>query len=329
MRRTPSPSTAPAPPSRTRSTPSGRTGIEKTTGVKLNYQSIGSGGGIAQIKAGTVDFGASDAPLKLEELKAAGLVQFPMIVGGVVPIVNVKGVGPGKLVLSGQVLAEIFLGNIKNWNDPKIAALNPGLSLPSEPIYVVHRSDGSGTTWIFTNYLAAVSPAWSSQVGADKAVSWPAGVGGKGSEGVSLFVQQTEGAISYVEYAYAIENKIAHANMVNRDGKTVPPTIDTFKAAVGNADWKNAPGYYVVLVNEPGADSWPIAGASFILVHKSQADAATVKAMFEFFDWSYKHGAEMASEIYYVPLPENVYNLVEATWADQVSVGGIPVWTAR
>jgi phosphate transport system substrate-binding protein len=300
---------------------------EKVSGVKLNYQSIGSGGGIAQIKAKTVDFGASDAPMKSADLKAAGLMQFPMIVGGVVPIVNVKGVEAGKFNLSPFVLAEIMLGNISTWNDPKIVELNPGLTLPELPITVVHRADGSGTTWIFTNYLSAVSKTWKEKVGADKAVNWPTGVGGKGNEGVAAYVQRVDGSIGYVEYAYALQAKLAYANLKNQAGKTVAPSIDSFQAAAASADWKNAPDYFMVLVDQPGDNSWPIAGASFIIIYKSQVDAAKAKTMLEFFDWSLKNGTAAATKLAYVPLPDSLVKMIEESWAKDVKTAdGKALW---
>jgi phosphate transport system substrate-binding protein len=296
------------------------------TGVKVNYQSIGSGGGIAQIKAGTVDFGASDAPLKPEELSQSGLIQFPMIIGGVVPVVNVPGVKSGELKLTPAVFADIFLGKITNWNDPAVQAVNQGLKLPDRAITVVHRADGSGTTWIFTDYLSKISPEWKQKVGTGKAVSWPTGIGGKGNEGVATYVQRTRGAIGYVEYAYALQNKLTYALLQNSEGHFVAPTIQTFQAAAAGADWKNAPGYYVVLTNEPGAESWPITGASFILIHEQQPNAANAKAMLKFFDWCYRHGADMAEKLDYVPIPLNVVDLVENTWKEKVTSGGQPVW---
>jgi phosphate transport system substrate-binding protein len=294
--------------------------------VRINYQSIGSGGGIAQIKANTVDFGASDAPLKPEELNKAGLVQFPMIVGGVVPVVNIKGIGPGQVKLTPELLADIFLGKLTRWDDPAVKAVNPGLNLPGKSITVVHRADGSGTTWIYTNYLDKVSKQWHEKVGTDKAVDWPTGVGGKGNEGVASYVQRVSGSIGYVEYAYAIQNKLAHVQLKNKSGNFVSPTIKTFQAAAANADWKNAPGYYMVLTDQPGKESWPITGASFILMHKSQADAAKAKAVLSFFDWSYNKGQDMAVKLDYVPIPKNVVELVEKTWTGEIKAGGKPVW---
>lgn len=291
---------------------------QKLKGVKLNYQSIGSGGGIAQIKAKTVDFGASDAPLKAAELEKHGLIQFPMIMGGVVPVVHIKGVGAGKMKLSPNVLAGIFLGKIKKWNDPAIKGLNPGLSLPGKNITVVHRADGSGTTWIYTNYLDKISKEWHDKVGTGKAVSWPAGVGGKGNEGVSAYVQKVDGGIGYVEYAYALQNKLAYVLLQNKAGNFVAPTIKSFQSAAAHADWTHAPGFYMVLTNQPGKNSWPITGASFILIYKVQAKAETARAVLSFFDWAYKHGAKIAMKLDYVPMPKKVVQLVETTWKKTV-----------
>jgi len=299
---------------------------EKESGVKLNYQSIGSGGGIKQIKAKTVDFGASDAPLKPEELNQAGLLQFPMIMGGVVPVVNLKGVEAGKLKLSADVLADIYLGKITKWNDAKIAAENKGLALPAQDITVVHRADGSGTTWIFTNYLTKVSQDWAKKVGNDKAVEWPAGVGGKGNEGVAAYVQRINGSIGYVEYAYALQNKMSYALLKNQAGNFVAPTAENFQAAAANADWAHAEGYYMVLTDQPGADSWPITGASFILVYKDQAGEQPIKTVLDFFAWCYKNGQPTALKLDYVPMPEKVVGMVEATWAKEISANGKPVW---
>jgi phosphate transport system substrate-binding protein len=296
------------------------------TGVKINYQSIGSGGGIAQIKAKTVDFGASDAPLKKEELDKAGLIQFPMVVGGVVPVVNVKGIEAGKLKLSGETLANIYLGKIVKWNDEAIQADNPGLALPAADIAVVHRSDGSGTTWIFTNYLDKASAAWHSKVGTDKAVAWPLGMGGKGNEGVAAYVQRIPGAVGYVELAYAMQNKMAYVQLKNKAGKFVEPTLDAFAAAAANADWAGAAGYYLVLTDQPGEASWPITGASFILIYKNQSKPEIAKAVLKFFDWSYKNGQESAKKLDYVPIPDSVVKLVEATWSKDVTAGGSPLW---
>ncbi len=296
------------------------------TGVRLNYQSIGSGGGIQQIKSKTVDFGASDAPMKIEELNTHGLTQFPMVMGGVVPVINVKGIQPGQLKLDGATLADIFLGKITQWDDPAIQAFNPEIKLPNRSIAVVRRSDGSGTTWIFTHYLAAVSQEWKEKVGADKAVAWPVGNGGKGNEGVAAYVQQLEGSIGYVEYAYALQNQMTYVLLKNRDGNFVAPTKETFSAAAANADWKNSPGYYVVLVDQPGKDSWPITGASFIIIYKEQPNAGIAKTMLSFFDWCFKHGAEMAESLDYVPMPLNVVELVETTWKTEIRSNGKPIW---
>lgn len=301
----------------------------KMTGLKLNYQSIGSGGGISQIKAKTVDFGASDAPLKAQELEQAGLVQFPMVMGGVVPVVNVENIKPGQIRLTGELLADIFLGKIKKWNDNSIKSINAGVKLPETDITVVHRSDGSGTTWIFTNYLDKVSADWHSKVGTDKAVSWPAGVGGKGNEGVASFVQQVNGSIGYVEFAYALQNNMAHVLLKNRAGNFVSPTIETFQAAAEGADWKSSPGYYVVLTDQPGQKSWPITGASFILMHKEQADHAKASQMLSFFDWCLNHGQKMAEDLHYVPMPNPVITLVQNTWGSDVKSGGKHVWLRK
>jgi len=297
------------------------------TGVKINYQSIGSGGGIAQIKAKTVDFGASDEPLKAEALNESGLVQFPMVIGGVVLVVNIPGIGPGQLKLTGEVLGDIFLGKIAKWDDPAIKSLNPDLKLPSQAITVAHRTDGSGTTFIFTSYLAMVSPAWKEKVGAGKAVNWPAAgsIGGKGNEGVAGQVKMVSGAIGYVEYAYALQNKMAFTQLKNQAGKFLNPSIEAFQAAAASADWKNAPGYYLMLDNQPGDQSWPIAGATYILLHKDQPNAAKITAMLKYFKWCYQHGGEMAAKLDYVPLPANVVEMVEATWAKDVKAEGKPV----
>jgi len=300
---------------------------KKATGNGLNYQSIGSGGGIKQIRSKTVDFGASDKPLKADELEKDGMIQFPAIMGGVVPVVNVPGVGPGGLKLSGETVADIYLGKIKKWNDPAIKGLNPGVALPDSAITVVHRSDGSGTTFLFTNYLSKVSPEWKSKVGENTSVSWPAGIGGKGNEGVAAQVQRLKGSIGYVEYAYAKQNKMAHAQLKNRAGSFVQPNEKAFKAAAANADWKHAKGFYEILTDEPGAESWPITGASFILLHKSQADPAKAAEVLKFFDWSFKNGDKMASELDYVSMPENVVSLIEEAWrANLKGPDGASIW---
>jgi phosphate transport system substrate-binding protein len=294
--------------------------------VQVNYQSIGSGGGIAQIKAKTVDFGGSDAPMKPAELDEHGLLQFPMVVGGVVPVLKVKGVEAGKLQLSPALLADIFLGKIKKWNDPAIKALNSNLLLPDVDITVVHRADGSGTTWIFTNYLAKVSVEWKEKVGFGKAVDWPTGIGGKGNEGVAAYVNKVNGSIGYVEFAYALQNQLVHAQLQNQAGNFVNPTIETFQAAAANADWKNAPGYYLVLTDQPGDNSWPITGATFILVHKKQTDANLARAMLAYFDWCYRYGGETAEKLHYVPIPMNVVELVQDSWKSEITVGSEVVW---
>lgn len=296
------------------------------TGMRMNYQSIGSGGGIRQIISKTVDFGASDAPLKAEELDEFGMIQFPMVMGGVVPVVNIEGIEAGQLKLTPQILAAIFLGKIRKWNDPVILKLNPGLGLPDKDITVVHRADGSGTTWIFTMYLSKVSPEWAEKVGAAKAVAWPAGIGGKGNEGVASYVKRVNGSIGYVEFAYALQNKLTHILLRNRDGNFVAPTKENFMAAAENADWKNAPGFYLVLVDQPGADSWPITGASFIIIYKEQEKLNTAVEMLKFFDWCFKHGREKALELDYVPIPGKVIEMVENAWREQVRHDGKQIW---
>ena len=300
---------------------------KQASGTGLNYQSIGSGGGIKQIKAKTVDFGASDMPLSAEELETEGLMQFPAIMGGVVPVVNLEGVAPGQLKLTGEVLAGIYLGKITKWNAPEIAALNPGVKLPAEEITVVHRADGSGTSFLFTDYLSKVSADFKSTVGASTAVKWPVGVGGKGNEGVAANVQRIKNTIGYVEYAYAKKNNMSHAQLKNRDGQFVQPDDETFKAAAAGADWAKTPGFALVLTNQAGKNSWPITGASFILMHKKQAEAAKAKDVLKFFDWAYKNGAAMATELDYVSMPTPVVKLVEAAWkANLKDNSGKAVW---
>ena len=300
---------------------------KKASGNGLNYQSIGSGGGIKQIKAKTVDFGASDMPLKAEELESEGLMQFPAIMGGVVPVVNLDGVTPGQLKLTGEVLADIYLGKVTKWNAPEIANLNAGVKLPAEDITVVHRADGSGTSFLFTDYLSKANAEFKSKVGAGTAVKWPTGVGGKGNEGVAANVQRSKNSIGYVEYAYAKRNKMSHAQLKNRDGQFVQPDDDTFKAAAAGADWSKTPGFAVVLTDQPGKGSWPITGASFILMHKAQADAAKGKEVLKFFDWAYKNGGAMATELEYVSMPAPVVKLVQDAWKAQVKDGsGKAVW---
>lgn len=297
------------------------------TGTGLNYQSIGSGGGIKQIKAKTVDFGASDMPLKPEELQEAGLMQFPAIMGGVVPIVNLEGVEPGEMKMTPEVLAGIYLGKITKWNDAKISAINPGVKLPDADITVVHRSDGSGTSFLWTNFLSQTNADFKNEVGAGTAVKWPVGVGGKGNEGVAANVQRIKGSIGYVEYAYAHKNKLSHTQLKNRDGNFVQPDDTTFKAAAAGAAWDKTPGMEVVLTNQPGKSSWPITGASFILMHKSQASAERAKEVLKFFDWSYKNGGAAATELDYVAMPDSVVKLVQSAWkADIKDASGKAVW---
>jgi len=299
---------------------------QAASGVKLNYQSIGSGGGIAQIKAGTVDFGASDAPLTASELDEAGLTQFPMILGGVVLAIHVKGVDTGTLKLSREALAGIYLGRVKKWNDPALTGPNPGLALPDLDITVVHRADGSGTTWIFTNYLDKISPDWHAGPGCGKSVSWPVGVGAKGNEGVAAYVQRLNGAIGYVEYAFAEQNKMAVTQLQTGTGGFVAPSMAAFEAAAANADWVNAPGFYLVLTDQPGDATWPIAGASFILLHRDQKDAARAVQMLRFFDWCFKNGKDSARSLRYVPIPDSVAKLVTERWKKEILSGGKPVW---
>ena len=298
-----------------------------STGIGLNYQSIGSGGGIKQIKAKTVDFGASDMPLKAEELEKEGLMQFPAIIGGVVPVVNLDGVMPGQLKLTSDVIAGIHLAKITKWNAPEITALNPGLTLPNLAITVVHRADGSGTTFIWCDYLSKANADFKATIGAATAVKWPIGVGGKGNEGVAANVQRIKGAFGYVEYAYAKKNKISHAQLKNRDGEFVQPGDETFKSAAANADWQGTPGMGVILTYQTGKNSWPATGASFILMHKVQPEALTGRAVLKFFDWSYKNGATMASELDYVPLPPTVLTLINETWKAQLKdTNGKALW---
>ena len=299
---------------------------EDLTGMKLNYQSVGSGAGISSIQQETVDFGASDAPLSAEDLDEYGLVQFPMIIGGVVLVVNISGIEAGQLMLSSDVVADIFLGNISRWNDSRITGLNPDVPVPDQAITVVHRADGSGTTWIFTNYLGAISDAWADRVGIGKSVEWPTGVGGRGNEGVASYVAQIDGTIGYVEYAYALQNNLTYTLLENSEGNYVEPTADNFAAAAAHADWEHAEGYALVLVDQPGADTWPIVGASFILMHKEQEDQQKARAMLEFFDWCLREGRDSALELDYVPIPDNVIEMIENTWSETVVVDGQKVW---
>ncbi|MDD1537318.1 MULTISPECIES: phosphate ABC transporter substrate-binding protein PstS [unclassified Bradyrhizobium] len=291
---------------------------KKETGNGLNYQSIGSGGGIKQIQAKTVTFGATDAPLKAEQLEKDGLVQWPMVMGAIVPVVNLEGVKPGELVFDGETLANIYLGKITKWDDAAIKKLNPSVKLPSEAITVVRRSDGSGTTFNFTNYLSKASADWKSKVGEGTAVEWPVGVGAKGNEGVSGNIGQTKNSIGYVEYAYAKQNKLTYTGLVNKAGKTVQPTVEAFQAAASNADWSKAPGYYVILTEQPGDKSWPITAATFILMHKSATDKAAAQEAIKFFRWAFKSGGKMAEELDYIPMPDSVVQQIEKTWAAEI-----------
>ena len=300
---------------------------KKQTGVGMNYQSIGSGGGIKQITAKTVQFGASDMPMKPDELEKYGLMQFPAIMGGDVIVYNVKGVPPGAITLTGSQIADIYLGKIKKWNDAAIAKQNPGVKLPDQAISVVHRSDGSGTTFIFVNYLSKVSDEWKAKVGEGTSVAWPTGVGGKGNEGVASYVQRIDGAIGYVEYAYAKQNKLAVAKMVNRDSQVVAPGEESFKAAAASADWAKAPGMYLVLTDQAGKASWPMTGASFILMHTQQEKPDMAKEVLKFFDWAFKNGDAMASELDYVPMPDAVVSLIKAAWKQRIKdAAGRPVY---
>ena len=297
------------------------------TGVGMNYQSIGSGGGIKQIQAKTVDFGATDSPLKPDELDKAGLAQFPAIIGGVVPVVNVEGIKAGDMKFTGAVLADIYLGKIKKWNDKPIAELNPSLKLPDQSITVVRRSDGSGTSFLFTDYLSKVSPEWKDKVGASTAVAWPEGVGGKGNEGVASYVQRIKGAIGYIEYAYAKKNKMAYTQLKNKDGNFVAPDDPQFQAAAANAQWKASEGFYQVLTEQSGKESWPITGASFILLYKAQDKPATGQEVLKFFDWALKNGQKMAEELDYVALPDPVVKLIGDSWKAQIKDGsGKALW---
>ncbi|MBV8656957.1 MAG: phosphate ABC transporter substrate-binding protein PstS [Burkholderiales bacterium] len=296
------------------------------TGVGLNYQSIGSGGGIKQIQSKTVDFGASDMPMKPEDLAKNSLIQFPTVVGGVVPVYNLPGINAGQIKFTPQLLADIYLGKIKTWNDPAITALNKGVALPALSINVVRRADGSGTSFIFTNYLSKVSPEWKTKVGEGTAVAWPAGIGGKGNEGVAAYVQRLKGAIGYVEYAYAKQNKLSYVMLQNKDGQFVSPTAENFKEAAGHADWKNAPGFYEILTNEPGKNSWPISGATFILLQKKQDKPATAQEVLKYFTWAYDaDGSKIAEQLDYVPLPGAVVDQIKASWKQLTDTAGAPV----
>ena len=291
---------------------------KKETGNGLSYQSIGSGGGIKQIQAKTVTFGATDMPLKIDQLDKDGLVQWPMVMGAIVPVVNLEGVKPGEMVFDGETLANVYLGKITKWDDPAIKKLNPNVKLPSEAITVVRRSDGSGTTFNFTDYLSKVSADWKSKVGEGTAVEWPTGVGAKGNEGVSGNISQTKNSIGYVEYAYAKQNKLTYTALVNKGGKTVQPTVEAFQAAASNADWTHAPGYYVILTDQPGDKSWPITASTFILMHKDATDKAASQEAIKFFRWAFANGGKMAEELDYISMPDNVVKLIEKTWSAEI-----------
>ena len=297
----------------------------KATGTRMNYQSIGSSGGLRQIQAGTVDFGASDAPLKSEALDKHGLIQFPTVIGGVVPVVNVAGIAPGQLKLSGRVLGDIYLGKIAKWNDKAIAALNPGVTLPDQAIGVVRRADGSGTTFIFTNYLSKVNDEWRQKIGEGTAVKWATGLGGKGNEGVAAFVQRVPGSIGYVEYAYAKQNKLAHVAMQNAEGAFVQPNDASFAAAAAGAQWSKA-AFYEILTQKPGEASWPITGATFILIPRSPQKPEQLAKVLEFFDWAYANGDKLALDLDYVPMPDNVVKQVHVAWGNLKDGAGKSLW---
>jgi phosphate transport system substrate-binding protein len=294
------------------------------TGIGLNYQSIGSGGGIAQIKAKTVTFGASDKPLAPNELDPAGLTQFPTVIGGVVPVVNISGLKPGEMVLDGKTLADIFLSKVTKWSDPEIKKLNPSMNLPGQAIAIVHRSDGSGTSFIFTNYLSKKSADWVKQVGAATSVEWPSGIGAKGNEGVAGSVGQTAGSIGYVEYAYAKQNHLNYVRMINKDGAPVSPTAATFQAAAANADWAHAKDFYVILTDQSGHDAWPIAGATFILVYKKPSDPGATRETLKFFKWAYENGSPLAESLDYVPLPGTTIQEIQKSWHDNIEASAVP-----
>lgn len=303
---------------------------EKSTGKRLNYQAIGSGGGIKQIKAKTVDFGASDAPLENEELEESGLIQFPTVMGGVVPVINLSGVNPGELKLTGEILADIYMGQITDWQDTRIVDLNPELNIPKEKITVVHRSDGSGTTFIYTDYLSKVNSQWKEKFGTAKDVAWATGVGGKGNQGVASYVQRIKGGIGYVEYAYALQNNMSHVQLQNQSGQFLEPNLNTFKAAAANANWADVSNYNVILTDQPGEDSWPITGASFVLLNKNPTNAKQTVEVLEFFNWAYKNGQQMASELDYVSIPDSVINMVEETWQTSIlDANNQPLWLEK
>ena len=295
----------------------------KAAGVKINYQSVGSGAGLRQIEAKTVDFGASDAPLKDEDLAKKGLVQFPTVIGGVVPVVNIKGIAPGQLKLSGAVLGDIYLGKVTQWNDAAIAALNPGVALPDAAIAPVRRADGSGTSFIFTNYLSKVNAEWKSKVGEGTAVNWPTGAGGKGNEGVAAFVGRLANSIGYVEYAYVKQNKLNYVQLQNAEGAFVAPDDDAFKAAAAGADWSKS--FYQILTNQPGKASWPITGATFILMHKSQDKPQQAAASLKFFEWAYQNGDKTAADLDYVPMPDSVKRVIVKSWGEIKDAAGKPI----
>lgn len=302
---------------------------QQVTGIKINYQPLGSGGGIKQIQAKVVDFGASDKPLTTEELKASGLVQFPTLVGGVVPIINLPGTKDGQIKLNGSVLADIYLGKIKKWNDPKLQALNQGLTLPDQAITVVHRSDGSGTTFLFTHYLSKVSPQWNKQVGNDTAVSWSTGIGGKGNEGVASYVQRVKGSIGYVEFAYAQHNRITTLQLINASGKAVSASMESFQAAASNARWNASNDFSENLTDQPGPDTWPITGATFILLPSQPTNPEKTMAVLHFFAWSYANGREMAKSLNYVPLPQAAVTAIEEYWNSRIKdSAGKPLWNS-
>src|SRR5438874_10493331 len=296
------------------------------TGTSMNYQSIGSGGGIKQITAKTVDFGASDMPLKPAELDKNGLVQWPQVMGGVVLVINLKGIAPGQLKLDGKTVAAMYLGKIAKWNDPAIAALNPGVTLPDKAIAPVHRSDGSGTNFIFTHYLSSIDPEFADKIGENTSVEFPGGLGGKGNEGVAALTTRTDGAIGYIEYAFVQQNKLTYTLLRNRDGEFVAPASKSFQAAAANADWAKAQGFYLLLTDQPGKDSWPITGASFILMHKQQTKPENARAALNFFDWAYRNGGQLAEQLDYVSMPPSVVNAVEQSWKQIVGPDGKPVW---
>lgn len=289
--------------------------FSEKTGNRINYQSIGSGGGIAQIKAGTVDFGATDAPMSTDDLQKGGLGQFPTIIGGIVPVINVEGIEPGKLKLDGPTMAKIFMGEIKTWNDPAIAALNPGLKLPDGAITVVRRSDGSGTSYNFTNYLSKVSPEWKEKFNFGTTVNWPVGVGGKGNEGIAAYVKQIKGSIGYVEYAYALTNKMSHVQLKNAAGNFVQPDAKSFQAAAATADWKSAKDFNLLMTNAPGADAWPITATTWIVMYKEPKNEERSKVAFDFFKWSLEHGQKDAAALDYVPVPDSLVKQIEGYWA--------------